>query len=687
MRRAVPLRKLSRKTLTPAQWLPKPATRWLPQTKHSLREMWSHPMGEGELSTVSQRNSLRLGSFLNKFGAGFVHIASATRYGYTDRPMDGQRTHLSSSWRGNFFSRAASFFLLALLVATTASAAKFTASLDRENIIVGETVTLKLQFDGVNPGGVPQLPAIPGLQVAGAISQGSSSTIGPEGQQSTHWYSIPLAATQAGDITIPSFQLDIAGQRLATIPIKLKVVSEDPISPPGELDQKSAFLWLSLPKTECYVGETIVVEMRLYVRPGVRNVGNFQPSTPQGDGFTAGKQWVQANPFVRRIGRRQYTAIPMFCTLTAIKTGPLVINPINAVVILNPPDVFENFFSRRPNDTEQVPLNTERKEMRALPLPAENVPPGFLSGAVGNYTMNVAVGPTNVATGDPVTVRVEIAGRGAIEALALPEQDTWKGFKSYPPTSTTEITDQLGIQGRKRFEQVVSPENTELKEIPAFKFSFFDPEVKQYKTLTFPPVPLVVRPGGNVPTPFVANGQNQSTEPPAAAQDIVHIKTRPGTFKRISRPLVQQPWFIAMNCVPPLVWLAAVGWRKRADALTNNPRLRRQRQVEQSIRQGLAELRQHAAANESDKFFATVLDLLQEQLGERLDCPASAITEAVIDERLRPLGVPEEILSELQELFQAHNLARYAPVQSSSELNAMIPRIENALARVREVTL
>ena len=44
----------------------------------------------------------------------------------------------------------------------------------------------------------------------------------------------------------------------------------------------------------------------------------------------------------------------------------------------------------------------------------------------------------------------------------------------------------------------------------------------------------------------------------------------------------------------------------------------------------------------SDEFFAVLFRLLQEQLGERLDLPASAITEAVIEERLSPLGISSD---------------------------------------------
>lgn len=77
--------------------------------------------------------------------------------------------------------------------------------------------------------------------------------------------------------------------------------------------------------------------------------------------------------------------------------------------------------------------------------------------------------------------------------------------------------------------------------------------------------------------------------------------------------------------------------------------------------------------------------LLQERLGERLDCPASAITEAVIDDKLRPRGLPDSSLDELHELFQMCNQARYAPVRSAQELGAVIPRLESALRKLAEV--
>ena len=99
----------------------------------------------------------------------------------------------------------------------------------------------------------------------------------------------------------------------------------------------------------------------------------------------------------------------------------------------------------------------------------------------------------------------------------------------------------------------------------------------------------------------------------------------------------------------------------------------------------MIELRQFASENKSDDFFATLVRLLQEQLGERLDLPASAITEAVIEERLRPRGMPEATLAPLHELFQTCNLVRYAPIKSSQELAAIIPKLETVLRELKEL--
>jgi hypothetical protein len=126
-------------------------------------------------------------------------------------------------------------------------------------------------------------------------------------------------------------------------------------------------------------------------------------------------------------------------------------------------------------------------------------------------------------------------------------------------------------------------------------------------------------------------------------------------------------------------------WRKRADNLANNPRLRRQRAVAQLIEIGITDLKKIAAENNSEQFFATMFRLLQEQLGERLDCPATAITENVVEENSILRGAPEAIRNDLRELFQLCNQARYAPVRGSAELNSVATKFEKVIRELQNV--
>ncbi len=187
--------------------------------------------------------------------------------------------------------------------------------------------------------------------------------------------------------------------------------------------------------------------------------------------------------------------------------------------------------------------------------------------------MNVTAGPTNVSSGDPITVKVAISGRGALDSITLPDQPAWHEFKTFPPTSKVEMTDALGTQGVKTFEQIIVPENAEIKELPPISFSYFDPEQKGYRTLTQPAIRLVVKPGGSTPAPVMATAPRTSPENAPPAQDIVHIKPRLGQLAQIGPPLVERHWFLALQSVPLLAFVSSLVLRKRAEMLANNPRL------------------------------------------------------------------------------------------------------------------
>ena len=168
--------------------------------------------------------------------------------------------------------------------------------------------------------------------------------------------------------------------------------------------------------------------------------------------------------------------------------------------------------------------------------------------------------------------------------------------------------------------------------------------------------------------------------------DILPIKDSLGKLQGRTAPLISRPVFLALQGLPVLALLAAVIWRRRTDELANNPRRRRQLAVAQIISRGLVELKQFAAENKPDEFFATLFRLLQEQLGERLDCPATAITENVMEEHALLRNAPAATRDGLRELFLLCNQARYAPVRGTSELNSVAAQFQKVIVELKDLT-
>jgi len=564
----------------------------------------------------------------------------------------------------------------AALFAGGATAATFTASLDRDAITIGDSATLSLTFEGAQPRNVPA-PNVPGLQIT-QTGNSQNLTIVNGAMTSTVTVSFSVSSQRVGEYTIPAITAEVGGQQLSTQPLKLTVTKVSaPSAEAVNSGNEVAFMKLGFPKQKVYVGESAVLHLDLYLRDEVQNFGNFQLTSSITEGFSAGKMIELPNQRHRaQVGNRAYTVIPYAVPITAVKSGPYTLGPFTANVVVVLPNGWMG-------EQRQVVLATESANVENVPLP-ENGKPANFAGAIGSFTMTATAGPTTVTVGDPITVRVKISGSGSLDSVMLPAQEAWQNFKTYPPTSKLEPSDQFGLQGSKTFEQIISPLNTDVHELPPLHFTFFNPGDGQYHSLKSVASPLTVQAAGATPLPALAATKTPTPEN-QSPQDILPIKGKPGTLAPAGVPLIGRPVFLAAQAVPVLAFLAAFVWRRRTDNLANNPRLRRRLAVAQLVATGISDLKKYATANQPDEFFATLFRLLQEQLGERLDCPASAITENVIEEHPVLRGAPKATLDGLRELFQLCNQARYAPVRGSSELNSVAAQFEKTIGQLQEV--
>ena len=432
------------------------------------------------------------------------------------------------------------FTILATCPAWKLEAATFTATLDPGTVTVGDSATLSLRFEGGDPRRSP-LPGDtqPAVQATG---QSHSTTIFGGQVTSIFEQQFQVTPTQPGDYVIPALQAQAGGQTLTSQPLRLKVVKAE-VSTGGSEGDKEAFLKIVVPKKEVFIGEVIPVEFLVCFRDGVggegimRNFENYEGCPLKAEGVSVLKTGHLPRRRMRA-GNFNYTAAVLVCAVSPVRAGTLTINGMSLDLQVQVPvgqGGFVHNFQTRTYHTGGRPSDDHRASASS-----DQVPPTF-TGAVGNYTMTVTAVPTNVAVGDPLTVKVQISGSGAFDSLALPEQASWKDFKTYPPTSKIDTTDVVGVQGTKIFDQEVIPQKVEIKQLPPVTFSFFNPDKKAYQTLASPAIPIIVRPSGAAPPPpaVLANQSTAENAPPSP--DIVHIKPRLGPIAQINLPLVQRP--------------------------------------------------------------------------------------------------------------------------------------------------
>jgi hypothetical protein len=576
---------------------------------------------------------------------------------------------------------------LSLLATPPGPAASFRAELDPAVVTVGEAASLSLIFEGGVPDVLPPLPGVPNLIFAPAGREDRISIINGR-QTATTTFRYLVTAAAPGTHTVPALTVTVDGQQLTSQPLQLTAQPAGQGGAPaaaGGAQLRRALLSISVPRTNVFVGEVLPVDLLLYAI----NPRRFELGQLPADGFTLGKQ-AQIEPARVPMNGVFYTRTGTRTTVTPNRVGDLKLGPLNGRVEVLVPvarrrgDLFDDFFNdpffNRASEVAVADVVAEAVAITVWPLPASNRPPAF-TGAVGEFKLEATAGPTNVAVGEPVRLRVQISGRGALAALTLPSLDGWSDFRVYPAVSRVETTDTLGIEGAKVIEHDLIPQNAEVKAVPPLVFSFFDPVNRAYVSLTNPPIPLLVRPVGSRGPPLVV----ADTAPPP--REIVHLKPRLGAVAVIGPPWVTRPGFFIALLTPAVLWLAVLSWRKRREHLEANPRLVRRRAVARQVRAGGDELARLATAGDAVRFFALTFRLLQEQLGERLDLPAASITEAIVDERLRPRGVDGALLDEVRALFQACNQVRYAPAGAGENLPATAERVRRVLEKVRTLDL
>ena len=575
--------------------------------------------------------------------------------------------------------------LIALVAPASSAQQTITAQLDPQRIALGESTQLVVTVNGSDAGQL-RVPEVDGLEIVPVGQQTSMQII--NGNVTANVSQIfRVIPNRAGDFTIPSIDGSTQPMRLhvdkgaagvahrAMPPGRSRLpassFSQSADSEPLNAKNQSAFLRVVLPKRELTVGELVPVQVKAYFRAGVSASLNGLPVLSS-DAFTLNKLGDQPEQTREMINGVPYTVVTWTSALSAVKAGDYPLNLDLPVMVRvqaksarnnNPfkdffgddsafdDSFFDNFFG---NATQKpLTLHTDGAVVKINPLPTNGRPSDF-SGAVGDFEVNSEASASSGTTGDPLTLKLSVTGRGNFDRVSPNGLTNSSDWKTYKPNGRFEPSDSSGIAGTKTFEQSIVSTKAGKQEIPALRFSYFDPDTNTYVTKTTAPIAIDVAQGKATQAP-ISNVPAPTADPPKTNDDgLAADKLVMGHANRSLRPLVLAPWFIVLNALMIGALIAGAIVRFLRQRRLNDPERLKREAAEKSVNESLATMDTALKAQDAPRFFTAARRALQERLAAKWRLPASRVTIHEIRSRLNGSG------EQIRSVFQAADELAYS---------------------------
>ena len=371
------------------------------------------------------------------------------------------------------------FVWICLLMAAWAGSAQAAAraSLDRNQVVLGETVTLSIDSD--QAGAAPDLsPLEADFSIEGqSVNRSMQWTNGSAAATTT--YVLQLAPRREGALVIPAIKL---GSDLTT-PLSLRVAAGAP-TPAGE--GSDAFFETVVDDPDPYVQQSVGVVLRLKYSSRVAS-GAFGMEPPQDASM---QQVGQDRYYTQQIGDTQYKVAERHYVLIPDRSGPLVI----------PGASFEGRVAGNWMDSL---MGGGGREIRARGAPRTinvraqpaNAPQPWLP--LRDLRLRYVSAPQSLQAGQAATLVVEAVAKGATRAqmpeLPVPSVAGAQVFAEPAQHEETVVDGTPQVILTRRYSLVPNGAGTLL--VPGLELAWWDVRTGSAKTASLPDLELKVARG------------------------------------------------------------------------------------------------------------------------------------------------------------------------------------------------
>lgn len=424
-------------------------------------------------------------------------------------------------------------------------------------------------------------------------------------------------------------------------------------------DDGSAYVRLSVPKREVYVGESVPVEMEVGMRSGFVASINGLPKLTD-DNFALNNLSHQPERTEKLINGELFVLLTWRSTVAVVKPGSFSLSaevPLTVKIRTRPKressmddrfgDPFwQNLFGATiPKD---INVTSPAQQLTVHELPAEGRPVDF-HGAIGTFSITSDVTPAKADVGDPLTLRMRVTGSGNFDRVDSSMLDHLDQWKTYPPKSSFNTSDPIGLSGMKTFEQPVIASKPGVQALPGLTFSYFDPDKRRYETARSASLSVLI-------SPSLADSRAAPATPSAAAspENEYGAGLRPNHVETSATPSLI-PLFLQLKFlpVPSIIVLAfAAGWasarRRRGVGVRESDRI-----ASRAAKRVLAQMQAAARAADAALFFDSARTALQLMLSARWGLAPEEITTTEVESRV---GAENDIC----QLFALADETKYA---------------------------
>ncbi len=375
---------------------------------------------------------------------------------------------------------------LGLWLCALPALAAVTATVDKNPVLIGETLSLRIHSDG--DGKEPDLSVLDAdFQVLGTSTSSQFQIINGRTQRSHEWI-VQMRPKRQGQLSVPAIPL--GSER--TAPISLEVV--EPQRQPGELPE--AFIEFSASRQTVYLREEVQLLSRLFVRGDLMS-GNF--SEPSSEHAVVEQLGEQTESQALR-GNYRYRVIERRHVLYPEQSGELLIRAPVFNGELATGAQRRSLFGLS-GSSRAIYAAADALSLTVRPRPASFTGDHWLPARSVQLSdeINPPAGP--YPAGDPLTRTITLSVRGQLHTqlpeLEIPVPSGTQSYTELPQDQTAIEGD--GLTAVRRYSVAVIPQQGGALELPELRLNWWDTTQDRMRTAVLPARTLQVQ--GQPPAP------------------------------------------------------------------------------------------------------------------------------------------------------------------------------------------